>query len=692
MAFTLQQQLVTLLVQHENFQSATTYAKELEVSDRTVYVYLDELEPMLASFGCTIEKVQGKGIRLRGKLADKHKALRTFKTQRHPTDLSPIERRQVIFYRLLMGITISYHELAEEYFVSRSSIVTDMKWIKENYFHDNHAASENYLLSTPKGTQIKAEESVIQNLMAKWTFKQFELEYGQNPSELKEYVEFFKRTFQNLDKNQDSDSITLNWRQDQTLDSTTLNQDQDQNSDSTTLIQQVYHEVQRIKKQYALAEYYAIVLFESLSILVMRINKGHHLEKKKRYVFEQVQNLDTYYIAEECAKNLSTVLKNECTVEDILYINECFVANGLKDAQMSIRSSYYSKIVEQLIQKFSAMLNMDLSADEKLRAGLFHHLIPMYFRIQQGISLPNPYIREIKQQYSMMFHLTWFLLIDLEEELNRRIPEDEIGFMMIHFQSALERNRDVKKILIISPLGAVTSELLEMRVKKALPSIHVYEMIAEDELPNVDLKKVDLILSTVSLEEKETKVIEMTTIPSEEELRTISQYITEQFSERKSFQLGDAMSEESHPLLFYLENAFIQLNQTYTSSKEVIRKLVSPLVEKEFVDDNYLQSVLEREKLSTTAFETGVAIPHGNPEYVKQTSISVIVNEKKINWGKEKVDVVILFSIAKKDVPNLRIIMEPIYDVIHSRKRVEEVFKNQRSPEEIISYFTQRKL
>ena len=69
----------------------------------------------------------------------------------------------------------------------------------------------------------------------------------------------------------------------------------------------------------------------------------------------------------------------------------------------------------------------------------------MYFRLKNNIKMQNPYISEIKKQYSMMFHMTWYVVVDIEKEIGNKIPEDEIAFLMIHFQSALERRREIKR-------------------------------------------------------------------------------------------------------------------------------------------------------------------------------------------------------------------------------------------------------
>lgn len=642
----LLQKLAEELAEVDEFRPVNEFARKLNVSKRTIYSYVNQLEDSVKEFGCSINKVPGKGIILVGKKDNKKALLDFLKNERYPTDLSPIERRRKILYRLLHGEIVSYNELAENYYVSRSSIVSDMKWIKDHYFIDNLDVRSN-----SNGTFLKGTEREIQIVWAKLMADWYEEEAGEQPSSLSSYADFYRKKYPG----------------------------------SADLIEEVRYQVKSLGEDFHLPDYYLISLFESLVLLCMRVDAGYHHEKEDGYVFEKVENLDTYVIAGEIVERLSSTLDINFSSEDSLYLNECFIANGLREADTSKYASYYEKIVDNLISKFSTVINLDLSKDEKFRKGLLKHLVPMYFRIQQGINLQNPYIQEIKKQYSMMFHLTWFLLVDLENELKKRIPEDEIGFMMVHFQSALERNRDIKKIVIVSQTGLLTSELLEMRVKKALPSIHVYETISENEVKYLDLTKVDLVLSTVALEVDKVDVLRMSTIPTDDELQEISHYITKQFSTKNGFHLGDKTTQNENSLHPYLKKNQIICNEVLSTPKEVIRRLVRPLEETGAVKEEYLSSVLDREQLSSTAFETGVAIPHGNPEFVTKTTISIYVSEHKINWGNEKVDVVILFSVAKEDVSHLRTIIEPIYEMIYSRSKVENVFKKQ-SHEGIYQY------
>lgn len=285
----------------------------------------------------------------------------------------------------------------------------------------------------------------------------------------------------------------------------------------------------------------------------------------------------------------------------------------------------------------------------------------------------------------MMFHLTWYAVLDLERELGRRIPEDEIAFLMIHFQSALERKRDIRKILIISQTGLLTTEILERRIKQFLPSIHIYEVIAEDQIGQMDLKKVDLIISTVPLPIDDPPVIPLSSIPTDAELRDVMNKMTKHFSSSYILNGRHEGLSQDHPLVDSLSRRLSITRGHVLSMEDAIRTLTDPLVETGKVTDAYIKSVFNREEMSSTAFETGIAIPHGDPSFVKETQLSVLINDRKINWGNDRVDVIVLVSVTKEDIQHISLIIEQLYTVMESRTDIEKLFHNQ-SDQDISRY------
>ncbi|MCC5895650.1 MAG: transcription antiterminator [Alkalibacterium sp.] len=640
------QKLVELLVKTEQFETASSLADQLGVSPRTVYSYLDEIEDVLIKSDTILEKKPGLGTRIIGDAEAKNGLLLSMH-QKGTIDLDPIERQAYLLKALLKGKRMSYIEMAEQYYVSRSTIVKDIKAVKKRYTLD-----DQLICSNNEGTILKADERTLQSVWGKYLSTRYESLFGHPPITTEHYSQFIK------------EELSL----------------------CPLVVQHISEEIEHLGARFQLADYYRIQLLENLIVMSYRISQGCHHQKSSGYVFERVTELDTYYIAYDMASRIESAIGLTYKTEDRVFLNECLIANGIKNTDLTDFPEYYSDLVSEMIFKLSQIMNEDLTEDRKLRKGLLHHIVPMCFRLKNGIALQNPYIHEIKRQYSMMFHLTWYVAIDLENELGKRIPEDEIAFLMIHFQSALERKRDIKKILIISQTGLLTTDLLERRIKRYLPSVHIYEVITEDKIGQVDLEKVDLIISTVALKIKASPVLTLSSIPSDTELKDLVSQMNAAFSTPSHHMKRVDASSQEHPLIASISK-HLTIDRIHVQSREeALTRLIDPLIKVKTVTAEYRSSVFEREEMSSTAFETGIAIPHGNPAYVKETHISLLINDRKISWGTEKVDVVVMISVARDDIQHIGLIIERLYDVMQSRADVERLFINQ-SDQSIYRFF-----
>jgi 2-O-A-mannosyl-D-glycerate PTS system EIIABC component len=102
--------------------------------------------------------------------------------------------------------------------------------------------------------------------------------------------------------------------------------------------------------------------------------------------------------------------------------------------------------------------------------------------------------------------------------------------------------------------------------------------------------------------------------------------------------------------------SLISTGKTFQSKQETIQYLVKQLGDagKLSNTEEFLQSVLDREKLSPTGFEGGLAIPHGKSTAVKQAAFAIATLETPLNdWESidpnNKVQLVILLAIPENE-------------------------------------------
>lgn len=131
----------------------------------------------------------------------------------------------------------------------------------------------------------------------------------------------------------------------------------------------------------------------------------------------------------------------------------------------------------------------------------------------------------------------------------------------------------------------------------------------------------------------------------------------------------------------------IILNKAVGSKEEAIRLTGSILVDKGYVDADYIEKMLEREELTSTYMGNFVAIPHGtedSKQFVKKSGISFIQVPQGVDFGGGNI-VKLLIGIAGKNNEHLDILSN-IAIVCSEEENIEKLV-NAKTEEEIIAIF-----
>lgn len=131
----------------------------------------------------------------------------------------------------------------------------------------------------------------------------------------------------------------------------------------------------------------------------------------------------------------------------------------------------------------------------------------------------------------------------------------------------------------------------------------------------------------------------------------------------------------------------ILLNASVASKEEAIKLTGSILVDKGYVDANYIDKMLEREQLTSTYMGNYVAIPHGTEDskkFVKESGISFVQVPQGVDFGAGNI-VKLLIGIAGKDNEHLDILSK-IAIVCSEEENIDKLV-SATSAEEIIAIF-----
>ncbi|HLS09647.1 PTS sugar transporter subunit IIA [Lentibacillus sp.] len=130
----------------------------------------------------------------------------------------------------------------------------------------------------------------------------------------------------------------------------------------------------------------------------------------------------------------------------------------------------------------------------------------------------------------------------------------------------------------------------------------------------------------------------------------------------------------------------VHLNKALNNKEEAIRYTGGILADNGYVQDAYIEKMLEREDVISTFMGNFVAIPHGTEdakEFVLETGISIVTVPEGVDFDGNTVKV--LIGIAGKGDEHLDVLSK-IAIVCSEEKNIQKIV-NATSEEDIINLF-----
>lgn len=327
-------------------------------------------------------------------------------------------------------------------------------------------------------------------------------------------------------------------------------------------------------------------------------------------------------------------------------------------------------LVNKMIELVKISFHINLVEDNELRMNLALHLIPLKYRLQYNIDVNNPLVEEIKHNFPLGFIVATEAVKVIENEMMKIIGDEEVALLALHFNLAIQRNKDSqpifkkKNIVIACSTGTGSAKMLEFQIiekfSNYLNKIYVTDTI---NLGKTDLTNYDFILSTIPIKTKFQ-------IP----LIHINYFLTDADSRKleKIFSLYDMEKQIAY---FFSKDLFIKNIKADTKS-EVIEQLVQIGNQRISMPDGIKNSILKREKLFTTEIGNLAAIPHPLELFDTQTYAIVGILEKPIIWATKPVQLVMLLIVGKYDKENLQIFYQIISKYLVDDKKIKALIEN----------------
>jgi activator of the mannose operon, transcriptional antiterminator len=616
-------QLLKQLLAAHTHTSVATLANQLVCSEKTIRNDLKALDEFLSEKypNIVIERKPSVGVIIRGKETEKQKLLHDLTRLEETNPSQDYRKLQFIKILLTEDKPVTMQQLAERFYISKSAIQNDLEEI-EQWLQSFGLV----LIRKPNlGIKVEGTEQAWRTALSRLVELLVDHSYYIFDAKQLKLIEDVLKPYE------------------------------------LALIEK---EIRKMDEwlEFPLTDQSVISLTVHIAIAIKRIKTGHRIDINANQL-QELQMKPEYRLAEQLAKQIEQWVAVKIPDEEIGYITLHLLGARLRYDQTNEKKDIEQllikmdnealQIVKELIHDISLHTDERLREDKELLIGLTIHVHSTLNRLRNGLAVKNPLLKDIKQMYRYPFEIVLSLIPKVEKKANVPIPEDEVAYIVLHIQAALERiQHKIEKIraVIVCATGSGTSRLIEAKISAAFPKLEITAVASIAKLNEIiAATQPDLLISTVPLEHRKIPVITVSPLLPKQELDMIEQWV-ERVSQPRRYEM----------LRQLINPSCIFLDISVASRFEAIDYIANELCKRGYVESLYGQSAKERETLSSTYIGGGIAIPHGQIQWINQSIIAVARLSSPIDWDGEQVKFVLMIAHRLNDNSQIKKLFQEI--------------------------------
>ncbi len=626
--------IIQLLLNEAEPVTMNRIAETFKLSNKTVRNDMKKVEAVLAGRGLTLEKKPGVGVKINGSEASRLDLMGEVGPQ--SGELSPYSaeaRRNYILKRLFMAErNLTIKELSDELYVSKVTVQKDLSdielWLEK--FQLKLYKKTNY------GIEVKGKEENWRNAVASL------IAMNKENNALKELL-------------YDEYSGRLDYR-------TVMKLREMINLDYAKLERVISNAEAKLRFRFSDEAFASLVIHVAIAIKRLRSGKDVRLPRE---FLGNLKRQDEFAVAESIATDIRHAFGIKLPEEEIGYIllhilGAKMQQEGSDGMEIDLADAYENEIAvvmaKEIIEIAQRTLAVSFENDRQLLNGLVLHLRPTVNRVKYGLTLKNPILNDIKENYPDIFGVAWMTSVVFEKYLGKKISEEEIGYIALHIGAAIERLKKPLKAIVVCPSGIGTSQLLAVKLEKHFREIEIKSVVSILDLKEGRFGDTDFVISTVPIDAGKP-VVCISPLLTQNDIKKLDQFISD---------MNERRIAADKAIISLLDPDLIELNAGYEDKERLLMSLCHKLMEKNYVKEGYEADIMTREAIASTAVGSGVAIPHGLPQMVLKSKISIVILGKPVFWGDESVDIVLLVSLTEKDIAVSRKLFRSLYKKLYS--------------------------
>ncbi len=207
---------------------------------------------------------------------------------------------------------------------------------------------------------------------------------------------------------------------------------------------------------------------------------------------------------------VSSLFKDYMPEEEYTYLVMHLLALRIqysKNTRQIGEDKYISELVNFTMNEFYNLTLIDIKHQDELFQNLYTHMKPALFRFKYSIIYRNELKDQIINEFSQVYRITKNITKKLEKITDCIISEDEIAYFAIYFGALIEKEQQIvehPKVLLVCLNGKALARNLKKEIESFTKDIVIVDAFRESDIANLK-DKVDFIISTESLKDIITK-------------------------------------------------------------------------------------------------------------------------------------------------------------------------------------------
>lgn len=669
--------VLVLLCRNDGFLNAKDLAKALNVSLKTIYNCLNEIDDFM-----TVHKYpllirnKKQGVKLDLNHSSINEMMNAYLINKDDYLTSDERSALEIIELILHDKPMSIHMLSIKLMVSRGSVLNDLAGVKSSL--ENTGCQ---LESIPyKGIMISGNESSKRRIVVDCLYKHRIVS--------QRFIERIGKGF---------DLIKIE---------SILNQFERE------------LEIKFTDDSYHYLQLYLIVANYRQSNQFFLLDED--LDKESQRVFSK-----EYEISHKIVQLQKIQTRLEWSESEVLFLTQTIMS--LKyyktNENMILNDQWFifQTLTNQFLVSMEQELHLNLLNDKELFDNLLIHIRSSCYRLMYGIHLTNPLSMMIKDKYNDLFFMIKKHVRIFETKINVEFNDDEISYLVLYIASMVERrkleNKTRQKVIaIICDSGLSTSWIIKKQIEtkylvivEGIYSMREVDLISKNEnidfiittLPVLKTRKPYLVVNPILNEldyELLDKNLEGTSYKDHRIhvlIETCQKYVREDY--RKEFkdeiyrifaieQNSHQKKEGNYPMLMELiSEDLIKAKVKVKNRSEAIESGGQLLFDKGFIELKYIEAMHKNveDNGPYIVIAPGIAIPHARPECgVNKIGFSIITLEDSVVFGHPLNDPVkIVICLCAIDHQTHLIALSELIDILGNAQKLEAILNAQTAKE-----------